>query len=115
MKIHSNNILGISTTFVSIVSMRQHHGMKLGKSDMYFTCLLKPTSSKITIQEEEIADAKWMPVEEFLALPYYKEGIYGQMLKVASKALTGETQGFEANEIPIVLIPGTNVLYHAKL
>lgn len=53
---------GIPCQFQSIVSFRQHHRAQFGKSDLYFICFLKPEHCNITIQESEIAAAKWMDV-----------------------------------------------------
>jgi hypothetical protein len=93
---------------------------------MYFTCLLKPLTFEITPQEEEIAgnlrvylandaEARWMPLQEFLSLDYYKEGVYGKMLQLGATATQGGLQGFEAKEFPIVFAKGTNLLYSSKL
>jgi len=34
----------------------------MNRSDLYFVCLLTPLTNEIKIQEDEIAEAKWMPV-----------------------------------------------------
>lgn len=57
---------GVQTSFKSVVCFRHWHGYRYGKSDIYFVCLLKPLSTDITMQEEEIQECLWMPVQEFL-------------------------------------------------
>ncbi len=57
---------GVETEFVALVCFRHWHGYRYGKSDIYFVCRLKPLSEEVTIQEDEISDALWMPVEEYL-------------------------------------------------
>ena len=57
---------GIKTAFESLVCFRHWHGYRYGKSDIYFVCRLRPLSKKITIQEEEISQCQWMPVEKYL-------------------------------------------------
>jgi ADP-ribose pyrophosphatase YjhB (NUDIX family) len=57
---------GVEAEFVSLVCFRHWHGYRYGKSDIYFVCKLKPLSEELTIQEDEIAEALWMPVEEYL-------------------------------------------------
>ena len=57
---------GVATRFESLVCFRHWHGYRYGKSDIYFVCLLKPLSTRITMQAEEIQECLWMPVEEFL-------------------------------------------------
>lgn len=56
---------GIPCDFECLLSFREHHSAKFGKSDLYFVCFLKPKHTDIKIQESEIADAKWMDVRIF--------------------------------------------------
>jgi NADH pyrophosphatase NudC (nudix superfamily) len=62
------NWIGIKTEFVGFISLRQSHYARFGKSDIYITCLLKPLTNQITIQEEEIEAAKWMPLDEIFRM-----------------------------------------------
>jgi 8-oxo-dGTP pyrophosphatase MutT (NUDIX family) len=58
---------GVQAKFESVVCFRHWHGYRWGKSDIYFICRLSPTSEAISIQEDEIEECLWMPVEEYLA------------------------------------------------
>ena len=58
---------GIEAVFDAVVCLRHWHGYRFGKSDIYFVCRLHPKSEAITIQEEEIAECRWMPVEDYLS------------------------------------------------
>ena len=58
---------GVETRFDALVCFRHWHGYRYGKSDIYFVCRLHPLSEEISIQEEEIAECIWMPVEEYLS------------------------------------------------
>lgn len=58
---------GIRTRFDSVVCFRHQHGYRFGKSDFYFVCRLTPLSHEIEADPNEIADARWMPVDEYLA------------------------------------------------
>jgi len=58
---------GVRTEFEAMVCFRHWHGYRYGKSDIYFICRLRPLSEAISIQEEEIAESLWMPVEEYLS------------------------------------------------
>jgi ADP-ribose pyrophosphatase YjhB (NUDIX family) len=58
---------GVRTQFESVVCFRHQHGFRFGKSDFYFVCRLAPLSTEINLDPEEIAEARWMPVEEFLS------------------------------------------------
>jgi len=41
-------------------------GHMAGKSNLFFVFLCRPLSSKIEIQESEIAAAQWMAVDEYM-------------------------------------------------
>ena len=58
---------GVRTQFQALVCFRHWHGYRYSKSDIYFVCRLSPLSMDITMQEEELDECLWMPVEEFLA------------------------------------------------
>jgi 8-oxo-dGTP pyrophosphatase MutT (NUDIX family) len=58
---------GVRAKFESVVCIRHQHGYRFGKSDFYFVCRLSPLSAEITLDPHEIAEARWMPVEEYLA------------------------------------------------
>ncbi len=57
---------GIETVLESIVGFGQIHEWQFGQSNFYFVCLLHPVTFDITIDGLEIAEAKWMPVADFL-------------------------------------------------
>lgn len=57
---------GIQTEFQSVVCMRHWHGYRFGKSDIYIVCRLHPLTHEIRRQEEEIAECRWMPLDEYL-------------------------------------------------
>lgn len=57
---------GVHTRFDALVCFRHWHGYRYGKSDIYFVCRLHPLSQEITMQEDEIEDCLWMPVDDFL-------------------------------------------------
>jgi 8-oxo-dGTP diphosphatase len=61
---------GVKTAFESLVCFRHWHGYRYGKSDIYFVCRLRPLSEKITIQDDEIDESLWMPVEDYLNSEY---------------------------------------------
>ncbi|MFN2201323.1 MAG: NUDIX domain-containing protein [Caldilineaceae bacterium] len=61
---------GVQAAFDALVCFRHWHGYRWNKSDIYFICRLHAMSEDITIQENEIEEAKWMPVSEYLASDY---------------------------------------------
>lgn len=56
---------GIETRFTSLACLRNMHGYRYGRSDIYFVCRLEPLSFEITAQEEEIEECLWMPIEDY--------------------------------------------------
>lgn len=60
---------GIRSEFVSLNCFRHWHEYRHGKSDIYFVCRLKPLSTHITIDTNEISEARWMPVDDYLSDP----------------------------------------------
>ena len=58
---------GVETRFEALVCFRHWHGYRYGKSDIYFVCRLRPLSTEIRIQDEEIEECLWIPVDEYLA------------------------------------------------
>ena len=74
---------GVHTHFDALVCFRHWHGYRYGKSDIYFVCRLHPLSQEITMQEEEIEDCLWMPVNEFLG----SEGVSVFNKSIVSAAL----------------------------
>ena len=57
---------GIRTEFQGLVCLRHWHGYRYGKSDIYFVARLAPVSHEIVHDLHEIAECRWMPVEEYL-------------------------------------------------
>ncbi len=64
---------GVRARFESLVCFRHWHGYRFGSSDIYFICRLSPISEEITIQEDEIEDSQWMPVDDYLGSEYVSD------------------------------------------
>ncbi len=59
---------GVIVEFISIVSLGHFYPHQFHKSNLYILCLAKPLSYEIEISDiEEIEDAKWVNVYEYLA------------------------------------------------
>jgi 8-oxo-dGTP diphosphatase len=85
---------GVRTSFDALVCFRHWHGYRYGKSDIYFVCRLKPLSEEITIEEEEIAESLWMPVQEYLDADQVS-GFNKQIVQAAR-----QSSGLTAADIP---------------
>ncbi|KAK7330808.1 hypothetical protein VNO77_25009 [Canavalia gladiata] len=64
---------GIDTEFIEVIAFRHAHNVAFEKSDLFFICMLRPVSSKINVDDHEIAAAKWMPLVEFVEQPLIQE------------------------------------------
>ena len=53
---------GIQCEFETLLSARHMPDYRPGVGDIYIICKLKPLTSEIKMQEDEIADCKWMNV-----------------------------------------------------
>lgn len=61
---------GVQAQFEALVCFRHWHGYRWDKSDIYFICRLAAKSGKITLQDGEIEEALWMPVDAYLSSEY---------------------------------------------
>lgn len=60
---------GIEAEFDHLAAFRHWHGYRFGKSDIYMVCRLNPKTHDIVKCDLEIADCRWMPLDEFLHSP----------------------------------------------
>ncbi|KAJ0100932.1 hypothetical protein Patl1_03943 [Pistacia atlantica] len=64
---------GIDTEFMQILAFRQSHKSFFEKSNLFFLCMLRPSSFDIQKQELEIEAAQWMPFKEYAAQPFVQK------------------------------------------
>jgi ADP-ribose pyrophosphatase YjhB (NUDIX family) len=57
---------GIQSKFESLLCLGHLHQWQYDKSNIYFVCRLLPLTHHITIDKTEIAQARWMSLEEYL-------------------------------------------------
>jgi len=77
---------GIETEFEALVCFRHWHGYRFGKSDIYFVCRLRPLTTEIVMQEDEIAECRWLPIAAFLSHP--EIGLFNK--RIVQAALHGK-------------------------
>ena len=63
----------VRTRFQSLACFGHMHSYHFGKSTLYFVCRSEPLTEEITVDETEIAEALWMPVETFLESEHINE------------------------------------------
>jgi len=92
---------GVRTRFESLVCFRHWHGYRFQKSDIYFVCRLAPLTTEIRVQQEEIQECLWMPVETYLASEHV--GVFNKRIVQAALCddhhlVTVAVEGYESDE-----------------
>ncbi|KAJ6413589.1 hypothetical protein OIU84_006395 [Salix udensis] len=88
---------GIDTEFMEILAFRQTHKQFLGKSDLFFVCMLRPLSFDITKQDSEIKAAQWIPIDEYANQTYNREHkSFEYIARICSTKSQGSYGGFSA-------------------
>ncbi|XP_044502161.1 nudix hydrolase 2-like [Mangifera indica] len=64
---------GVDAEFVEVLAFRQSHQSFFRKSDLFFVCMLRPSSFHIQKQDSEIVAAQWMAAQEYAAQPFVQE------------------------------------------
>lgn len=59
----------IETRFLGLLGMRHHHRGQFGTSNLYVVCRLEALGREIRADPSELADAVWMPLDDFLRNP----------------------------------------------
>lgn len=77
---------GVRAEFQGLLSLRHHHRGQFGASNIYAVCRLRPLEFKLNIDESEIGDAAWIPVEDYIASD--EVGLYNK--RVVQAALSAE-------------------------
>lgn len=100
---------GLKTTFKSVVCFRHNPRYLFGRSDIYVVCRLEADPSAIELKRDprEIADCRWMPVDEFLADP----DVYAVNREVVAAAVSHDTHAIEEmSAVPCTIEIGTRKL-----
>ncbi|KAK2645501.1 hypothetical protein Ddye_020696 [Dipteronia dyeriana] len=89
--------LQVDTIFQQMVAFRYS---TFENSDILFMCMLEPLSSEITIDDKEIQDAKWMPLNEFVGQQFYVDDqMTRKVIDVCVKAYEDGYDGFVARHL----------------
>ncbi|XP_067682999.1 uncharacterized protein [Haliotis asinina] len=57
---------GIECEFESILTFRHQHNYRYGCSDIYFVCVMRPSSDDLKPCQHEIAKCQWMDLDEYI-------------------------------------------------
>ncbi|KAK1567747.1 hypothetical protein Q3G72_016145 [Acer saccharum] len=88
---------GVDTEFIEVLCFRQSHRSFFRKSDLFFVCMLRPSSFEIQKQDSEIEAAQWMRAEDYAAQPFnQKNEIFKNMAEICLTKLQKDYTGFSA-------------------
>lgn len=77
---------GVRAAFESLVAFRQQHHVSFDISDIYFICRCRALSEEITVGLDEVAEVKWMELDELAQNT-------NQMVAVTLRVLEKQLQG----------------------
>ncbi|XP_022136268.1 nudix hydrolase 2-like isoform X2 [Momordica charantia] len=88
----------IDAEFVEVLAFRQSHNSFFTKSDLFFVCMLRPSSYDIQKQASEIEAAKWMPIDEYADQPFVRaNSAFDYVAKVCVAKANNDYTGLSAN------------------
>ena len=96
---------GVVATFEAVLAMRQAHGFAFGKSDLFFLVALKPAAENVTShplvpQEDEIEDATWMLLEDYVNIPFTaSRPLLAKLADLCVAWTEGKYKGLEGTKI----------------
>lgn len=112
---------GIEAEVVGLISIREMHlpsgsSWQSGKTNLFFTFVLRPLTEQICKQDSEIAKCEWLPLDKYWpsAEKRMKPGsLYHTISALAFDAARGDSsvRGFDNKAIPLGYRKGTNTLY----
>ena len=106
---------GIDVEYVATVGFRELPRAMHGKGNLFFMCLCKLVGeSEIVMQASELAAARWMPIDDVMALPYYQGvGAYSELMRASMAAALSKASGLERKRLPVSHDPkrGEHTIY----
>ncbi|CAG5136387.1 unnamed protein product [Candidula unifasciata] len=86
---------GVDTEFVCVIAYRHMHNYRHGCSDFYYVCLMKPLTADIQACPLEIAECKWMDLDEYEAMDSISDVNKYVVKKYREIVLTGNVIGVD--------------------
>ncbi|KAG7621757.1 NUDIX hydrolase domain [Arabidopsis suecica] len=107
--------LQIDTEFLEILAFCQTHESFFAKSDLFFVCLLRPTSFDIQKQDLEIEAAQWMRFEDSASQPItHKNDLFKDIHHICSMKMEKSYSGFSKKPITTFFDDKLGYLYLNK-
>jgi len=100
---------GIKTEFISVICFRHRHDAPFNKGDFYFAIKLKPLSTEIKIDPNEIQECQWMKITDYLK----SENVFPLNREIV-KIATSNTY-IQGSPIPSYNGKSTHTLYFSSL
>lgn len=91
---------GIDTEFIEVVAFRHAQNVCFEKSDLFFVCMLRPTSTEILVDDLEIQAAKWMPLDEFVNQPLIQsDNMFKKIIEICIARLGQRYCGLSVHQL----------------
>ncbi|KAK1272784.1 Nudix hydrolase 8 [Acorus gramineus] len=91
---------GIDTEFIEVIAFRHAHRVAFQKSDLFFICMLRPLSTVIEVDDQEIQAAKWMPLTEFVEQPLIRgDNMFKQIIDICIARLRKRYCGLSTHQV----------------
>lgn len=114
---------GIDAEFCGIVGLREKTPYHFGRNDIYFFCLLKPSSQVITQCQDEIQNSIWIDVEELCEFEHRVQ-TQRRIAKIAKRIIEKVEAGADIGEVcwemdsvttKLPTLTSDHPIYHSKL
>jgi len=110
---------GVQTKFESVIAFRHSHGFSFGVSDMFFILRMAPETFALQPQLSEIAEARWLPISDYVSQEQFQKVplhiMLNEILLAASEGKYEEIQMDELDGFKIKPDGPKSMLYHSKL
>jgi ADP-ribose pyrophosphatase YjhB (NUDIX family) len=110
---------GIVATFEKMLCFRQAHQAPFGKSDLFFVCVLKPSTVEIKMQEAELVGCEWHDPQVLFDQSFFKKSpLYGTIHDLVMKEIEVQLGNLEPqpsivhSKLTVGFRPGKQSLYY---
>ena len=106
---------GIQAEFHSILGFRHLTDYRFTRGDIYFVCRLSVTQTEQspTACPDEIAEARWMDLEEFKSHNVFRQNtVMGRIYECVFAHLEGNCAGLRAEKLPNGVRRGESFIYY---
>lgn len=112
---------GIVAKFDKLLCLRQAHNISFGKSDLFFVCVLKPSTFEIKMQEAELVGCEWHDPKVLMDQQFFRKSpLYSIVHDLVMKEMDAQKGDGKSppsmvhEKLPIGFRPGEQSLYYFR-